>query len=858
MDVRQFFTSPAASQDSDTVRSKFFAAQGKTDATPSTTVSPASAEQGIPQTSPDNAPLASQSPSPAKKPRPNPSPTKQKQQQTKRKANDDSKGAEGASGGGSAKKPRKQPVWAGGERMAPPNAGQKEVPTGSPNCLAGKAFVITGVLDSLEREAAEDLIKSYGGIIKSGVSSKVNFLLSGEVLDDGRKREEGSKYRKMLEFQKKRDKKGKKVCDIALIDEDGLFDMLRKSNPASASAPAPAPAPAPVNPYATNAFAQQKQAAPAPAPVNPYATNAFAQQKQAKPAAAAAPPPANPYAANAFKQQAASSVSAPTPPSSAVHSGPAVPPPATATTSGPPLPPPKARDNALWADKYKPKRPRDLVGNPGIVSKLQTWLKTWEKTHLHGGPKPRFSRENPGAKAVLLSGPPGIGKSSLASIVATDLGYDVHEMNASDARNKASLSQGLGDVVGTRVLSFAPKVKPKKRLIIMDEVDGMSSGDRGGCAELAVLIKKSKTPMICICNDRQKPAVRTLANHCYDLRFRRPDVNSIVKRMLQVAQAEGLKAEPNAIALIVEQCGNDIRQVMNAMQMWARRSGDMRYMAVKGQMATLQKDEALRLSPFDGVNRLCDRRLGLEKRIDGYFVDYDLVPLLLQDSYLQRLPSVGPGAPDTDKLGMVQQLARAADAMADIDLVERKVREEQRWDLLPTAALLSVRTAAKCTGGMRAQQQFPTWFGNNSRKTKRTRLLGELALHTNSRVSGGTSALRMHYLPVLQSALYPPLKGPGGATNVSGVMEFVDAYGLSREDVWETVPEFGFGAEVKQLLDGIESKTKSAFTRQYNKGSHRSQALQVGVDPKVAKKPAKSDSAAKSKGKGKGKAKKKK
>ena len=292
------------------MRSKFFAADGKTDATPKTTVSPATAEQGVPQTSPDNAPLASQSPSPAKKPRANPSPPKQKQPQTKRKATDDSAGAGGDSAGGSssAKKPRKQPVWAGGERMVPPNAGQKDVPKGSPNCLAGKAFVITGVLDSLEREAAEDLIKSYGGIIKTGVSSKVNFLLSGEVLDDGRKREEGSKYRKMLDFQKKRDKKGNKVCDIALIDEDGLFDMLRKSNPTSA--PATATAPAPVNPYATNAFAQQKQAAP----VNPYASNAFAQQKQAVPAPAAAPP-ANPYASSAFKQKAASSVSAPTPPS---------------------------------------------------------------------------------------------------------------------------------------------------------------------------------------------------------------------------------------------------------------------------------------------------------------------------------------------------------------------------------------------------------------------------------------------------------------------------------------------------------------------------------------------------------------
>ena len=50
-----------------------------------------------------------------------------------------------------------------------------------------------------------------------------------------------------------------------------------------------------------------------------------------------------------------------------------------------------------------------------------------------------------------------------------------------------------------------------KRVIIMDEVDGMSSGDFGGNAELIALIKRTTTPVICVCNDRQKDSVRSLA-----------------------------------------------------------------------------------------------------------------------------------------------------------------------------------------------------------------------------------------------------------------------------------------------------------------------------------------------------------
>jgi replication factor C subunit 1 len=62
----------------------------------------------------------------------------------------------------------------------------------------------------------------------------------------------------------------------------------------------------------------------------------------------------------------------------------------------------------------------------------------------------------------------------------------------------------------------------------MDEVDGMAGNeDRGGVAELIQLIKTSKIPVICMCNDRNHPKIRSLANHCFDLRFQRPRIEQI-------------------------------------------------------------------------------------------------------------------------------------------------------------------------------------------------------------------------------------------------------------------------------------------------------------------------------------------
>ena len=66
----------------------------------------------------------------------------------------------------------------------------------------------------------------------------------------------------------------------------------------------------------------------------------------------------------------------------------------------------------------------------------------------------------------------------------------------------------------------------------------MSSGDRGGMVELYKLIKTSDIPIICICNDKSSPKVRTLKNHCKDINWRKPTTQQLLPRVLGIAKAE--------------------------------------------------------------------------------------------------------------------------------------------------------------------------------------------------------------------------------------------------------------------------------------------------------------------------------
>ena len=112
-----------------------------------------------------------------------------------------------------------------------------------------------------------------------------------------------------------------------------------------------------------------------------------------------------------------------------------------------------------------------------------------------------------------------------------------------------------------------------QKVVIMDEVDGMSTGDRGGIQELIRIIKTTQTPIICICNDRESPKVRSLANSCYDLTFSKPTQydwmdsvtcrSDLIHRLQYICNQESIPLTVDQLTLLVEAAGGDIRQSLN-------------------------------------------------------------------------------------------------------------------------------------------------------------------------------------------------------------------------------------------------------------------------------------------------------
>mmetsp|Transcript_120704 Transcript_120704/g.341330 ORF Transcript_120704/g.341330 Transcript_120704/m.341330 type:complete len:617 (+) Transcript_120704:109-1959(+) len=463
-----------------------------------------------------------------------------------------------------------------------------------------------------------------------------------------------------------------------------------------------------------------------------------------------------------------------------------------------------------WSETHRPKHLGQVIGNTDQVRKLAEWLRDWDDVVLHGKTKEvqsekgkewqKFKQvpDNINARAALVSGPPGIGKTTTATLVARcNRKYKLMEFNASDARSKKVVDTMSKSLAGNHTLSFGANGKSaiERAVIIMDECDGMSGGgDSGGMNALINMIKVTKSPIICICNDRGDSGVRDLSAHCLDLKFKRPDSTAIAKRIRGILEGQGKKVDLMALESTSEACGHDIRQVINQIQFFG-------VMAAHSKGS--QKDTQVMLSPFDACARLLSRtkaeeRVSLDKKFDMFYIDADLMPAMIQENYLRGFEKPRPGENDES---MLRSAANAAELIAVADSMSGN------WELMNSqAAIGTLYPAFLAAGDGAPRPSFPAMLQKRSSIAKAARMVQEVharmqAVTTCSARSMVTTA----YHELLHRRLLQPLT----FGDTKGCAALLTGCGLNREFFTEQAPTFRVPLGLEDTYKKIEGRHKA-------------------------------------------------
>lgn len=364
----------------------------------------------------------------------------------------------------------------------------------------------------------------------------------------------------------------------------------------------------------------------------------------------------------------------------------------------------------------------------------------------------------------------------------------------------------------------------------MDEVDGMAGNeDRGGISELIQIIKSSKIPIICLCNDRQHQKIRSLAGHCFDLRFQKPRVEQITGAMMSICFKEGFQIAAPAVQNIIRACNQDIRQTINTLSMMASNNRNskqkLEYDDVKKTATECKKD--LKLGVFD-VARMVFQESKVDcvnEKISLFFEDYSLIPKFNFENYHQVKPFK-----HSNKRDHMRALAEAASSFSYSNIAESKIMKNQAWGLLNTQAIFSsVIPGTKLTGAMSGMVQFPSELGKISTTNKNARLADQLKFHTSLKSKTDRVGMVALLGPTFRESLTRPLVDQSKGKNPNGVdqvINFLDHYDLTKEDM-DNIIELTQWPNVSDPLKQVDSKTKAALTRTYNKlNIKRSYAIQ--------------------------------
>lgn len=201
--------------------------------------------------------------------------------------------------------------------------------------------------------------------------------------------------------------------------------------------------------------------------------------------------------------------------------------------------------------------------------------------------------------------------------------------------------------------------------------------------------------------------------------------------------------------------------------------------------------------------------MSFNDKSDLFFYDYNIAPLFVQENYLKVKPKGG-------NLEVLERVANTADSISLGDIVDKKIRSNQAWSLLPTMAVFSsVLPGEYMEGSITAPVNFPAWLGKNSNANKRKRLAQEVHDHTRIATSGSRMSVRLDYAQFLVKAIVKPLIDKG-LDGVPEAIEIIKNYHLLREDL-DALFELTTWGSAKSPWEKVESKVKAALTRTYNK-----------------------------------------
>jgi len=321
-------------------------------------------------------------------------------------------------------------------------------------------------------------------------------------------------------------------------------------------------------------------------------------------------------------------------------------------------------DIQLWTDKYIPNSFDEFYGLDEIINNLNKWISVFAD---HSKWYPEFKN------AVLLSGPPGTGKTALAHVLLKKWNYNVLEFNASEIRTSKIICDKLESILSIR--SITDLYKNKNTGIIMDELDGMEPKKECSTSDIQEYINISKkefiekkkiynrknkikmtdneiqkivknkifinnSPIILITNNMTH-SIQSILKDIIHINIPLPLEENIYKLLSRINNLENMKIDDSILKLCIPYCEQDYRRsllLMQSLNLFVNDSHDTnkdikQFLDIFGN-----KDVDMDIE-YCIKNIYHNPDLKWNSLLNMYYIDESFVPLIIHENFTNFMPN---------------------------------------------------------------------------------------------------------------------------------------------------------------------------------------------------------------------------
>ncbi len=333
-------------------------------------------------------------------------------------------------------------------------------------------------------------------------------------------------------------------------------------------------------------------------------------------------------------------------------------------------------------EKYRAKRYDEIRGQERAIEEVKLFLKQFPKK-----------------KALLIYGPAGTGKTSIVIVAAKENNAEIFELNASDLRNRQKLEQILKPATEQQGLF------KKQKIILMDEVDGVTGTEIGGIPELVRLIKTTRHPIMMTCNDAWQSKLSPVRAESKLIETKQLDLGTIISVLVRIAEKENINKPPHFLKQIAIKAQGDLRAAINDLSSYAY-TDDL----------SVNSDEKRDINEniFNILRRLFKERKNFLDLFENTTLSLDEIFLWIEENIPKEYKN--------------EELIKAYTALSNADLFRGRIYKNQSWRFLIyqnifQSAGISYAKPASVTGFTkyeRPKRVVKIWLSNQKIARKKT------------------------------------------------------------------------------------------------------------------------------------------